>query len=162
MSRLTIKDEQGWGVKGMPWSSLYPGSTITLDIWDKLYDIIRKLMEYEDAGLDPDQVSEMDKLYLEKCREVNELKEKAKSENDGWIPVEIRLPDPDEYVLVSFENSSIPMIGWYTVDDDDSGTFRIGGKEESFVQHDLFVNAWMPLPESYKPARLVDADNQTT
>lgn len=148
---MTIKDEQGnWGVKGMPWSSLHPGSTITLDIWDKLYDAIEKLMEYEDTGLDPEQIREMDELYLEKCREVNELEGELKLGNAGCIPVEKRLPDPDEYVLVSFENFSLPMIGRYTVDDDDSGTFRIGDEEESFVQHDLFVNAWMPLPAAYQ------------
>ena len=65
--------------------------------------------------------------------------------------MEERLPDPDEYVLVSFENFSLPMIGRYTVDDDDSGTFRIGDDDDSFAQHDLFVNAWMPLPEPYRP-----------
>lgn len=64
--------------------------------------------------------------------------------------MEERLPDPDEYVLVSFENFSLPMIGRYTVDDDDSGTFRIGDDDDSFVKHDLFVNAWMPLPEPYR------------
>ena len=42
------------------------------------------------------------------------------------------------------------MIGRYTVDDDDGGTFRVGDEDESFVEHDLYVNAWMPLPEPYK------------
>ncbi len=67
-----------------------------------------------------------------------------------WIPVSERLPDVDEYIIVSFENFSVPMIGRYTVDDDDSGTFRIGDEDESFVENDLYVIAWMPLPEPYK------------
>ena len=40
--------------------------------------------------------------------------------------------------------------GWIPVDDDDGGTFRVGDEDESFVDHDLYVNAWMPLPEPYK------------
>lgn len=42
------------------------------------------------------------------------------------------------------------MIGRYTVYDDDSGIFRVGDTDESFVENDLFVNAWMPLPELWK------------
>ena len=66
-----------------------------------------------------------------------------------WIPTTERLPDVDKYILVSFENFSLPMIGRYTVDDNDSGTFRVGDEDDSFIQHDLYVNAWMPLPEAY-------------
>lgn len=68
----------------------------------------------------------------------------------GWIPLDERLPDPDEHVLLSFENCSEPIIGRYTVDDDDGGTFRIGDEDKSFIEYDLFVNAWMPLPESMR------------
>lgn len=69
---------------------------------------------------------------------------------NSWIPVSERLPDVDECILVSFENFSIPMIGRYTVDDEGSGTFRVGVEDESFVENDLYVNAWMPLPEPYR------------
>ena len=75
--------------------------------------------------------------------------EQDEKEN-GWILVDERLPDPDEHILVSFFNFSLPMIGRYTVDDDDGGTFRVGDEDESFCEHDLYVNAWMPLPEPYK------------
>lgn len=71
------------------------------------------------------------------------------SMNNYWIPVDEKLPDPDTLILVSFENFSVPMIGRYTVDDDDGGTFRIGDEDETFVEHYLFVNAWMPLPKCY-------------
>ena len=42
------------------------------------------------------------------------------------------------------------MIGIYTVDDDDGGTFRISDEDDSFLEHDLYVNAWMELPKCYK------------
>lgn len=69
---------------------------------------------------------------------------------NGWIPVSERLPDPDKYILVSFENFPIPMIGIYTVDDDDGGAFRISDEDDSFLEHGLYVDAWMELPKRYK------------
>lgn len=71
-------------------------------------------------------------------------------EKSRWISVDEKLPDPDELILLSFENFTVPMIGRYTVDDDDSGTFRVGDTDESFVENDLYVNAWMPLLEPWK------------
>ncbi len=71
-------------------------------------------------------------------------------ESAGWIPIDERLPDPDKLILVSFENFSLPMIGRYTVDDDDGGTFKVGDEDESFCEHDLYVNAWMELPKCYE------------
>ena len=33
-----------------------------------------KLVQYEYLGLTPDQIREVDRLYLEKCKEVSELR----------------------------------------------------------------------------------------
>lgn len=159
MSRLTIKDEQGWGVKGMPWSSLYPGSTITLDIWDKLYDAIKKLMEYEDTGLDPEDVKRLDD-FPQTAIVLGKLNKEQRKHR--WIPVEEQLPEDEDYILLSFSNFSVPLVGRYEADEDGGGAYYVGDDETSCVRHGLFVNAWMPLPESYQPARLADADNQTT
>jgi hypothetical protein len=75
MSRLTEKDKIGnWSVKGLPWSDLNIGATITKEIREKLYGALCKLKDYEDTGLDPEQVYAIDELYLGKCKEVNELK----------------------------------------------------------------------------------------
>lgn len=87
-------------------------------------------------------------IHCETEEEQKEVIERLKATN--WIPVDEKLPDPDKYILVSFFNSSIPMIGRYTVDDNDGGTFRMGDEDESFGEHDLYVNAWMPLPKCYK------------
>lgn len=84
------------------------------------------------------------KKTYEKVEAIGHLK------STNWIPVEEKLPDPDKYILVSFFNSSIPMIGRYTVDDNDGGTFRVGDEDDSFGEHGLYVNAWMPLPEPYE------------
>ena len=66
-----------------------------------------------------------------------------------WIPVEERLPELGEYVLISFSNFSVPAIGRYD-EDEEGGAWFIGDETESLVSQDMFVNAWMPLPEPYR------------
>lgn len=87
-------------------------------------------------------------VYLEELLKYRKLLEEGYFVN--WIPVEEQLPEPDRYILVLFENFGMAMVGRYTVDDDDGGTFRIGDEDDSFSQHDLYVNAWMYLPKYYE------------
>lgn len=72
--------------------------------------------------------------------------------NNGWIPVKERLPEDDKYILLSFENFSLPMVGRYD-GDAEGGAFYLGdcGEEDTCISMDLLVNAWMPLPEPYRP-----------
>ena len=70
--------------------------------------------------------------------------------NDGWIPVEEKVPDSGIYIFLSFTNFTLPMIGRYEKDSD-GGAFYIGDEEETCVSQDLYVNAWRPLPDPYRP-----------
>lgn len=74
--------------------------------------------------------------------------------NDGWIPVKERLPETDDYILLSFSNFSLPMVGRYE-EDSGGGAFYLGDcdEEDTCISQDLFVNAWMPLPEPYQDGR---------
>lgn len=105
---------------------------------NKKEELVSRMAEYEDTGLTPQEI------YSLKAGTI------LKSMGRAWIPMGERLPKEEEYVLVSFENFSLAMVGRFDVDKDGSGTFMIGDQDESFLQHDLFVNAWMPLPEPYK------------
>lgn len=67
-----------------------------------------------------------------------------------WIPIEEKNPENDDYILMSFENFSLPAIGRY-MEDSDGGMFCLGDDDESCTVIGLFVNAWMPLPKQYKP-----------
>lgn len=79
------------------------------------------------------------------------MKSMAKKPEFGrWIPVGERLPDSDEYILLSFDNFTLPDIGRYEVGSDLSGAFYPGDDDKSYVSYGLFVNAWMPLPERYE------------
>ena len=63
--------------------------------------------------------------------------------------MEEELPGTDDYILMSFDNFSVPMVGRY----DECGTggaFYVGDDEKSCSSHGVFVNAWQPLPEPYR------------
>lgn len=105
------------------------------------HDSMKKLVDDHQMVLASD--------VLEMIEQLKDDLEQDEKEN-GFIPVDEKLPDPDKYILVSFENFPIPMIGIYTVDDDDGGTFRISDEDDSFLEHDLYVNAWTELPEPYR------------
>ena len=75
--------------------------------------------------------------------------EQDEKEN-GWIPVSERLPETDDYILLSFANYSIPIIGRCERDKDGNGSFYAGDDLISCLGNDLYVNAWMELPERYR------------
>lgn len=95
-------------------------------------DLVARLAEYEDTGLATVEVL------------------KLKQNTVQWIPIEERMPEPESYILVSFENCIIPDIATYRVDDDGSGEFYPGDEDYTYLSVGLFVNAWMPLPELYR------------
>lgn len=101
-------------------------------------EIIKKLADYEDTGMTPEQVIEMQMDWVA-----------MKAAYPKWIPVTERLPEDESYVLVSFENCSDTDIARYE-ENEESGVFYPGDDECTYMQYGLFVNAWMPLPERYK------------
>ena len=58
-------------------------------------------------------------------------------------------PEDDSCILLSFANFSIPLVGRYE-EDDEGGTYYVGDDDKPCTASDLYVNVWMPLPESYK------------
>lgn len=70
----------------------------------------------------------------------------------GWREINEELPDPGEYVLVSFENEGVtlPDIATYEVDKQGNGAFYPSDCKATYASVGVFVNAWMPLPKPYK------------
>lgn len=105
---------------------------------NKLAEAMEKLAEFEEK---------------EKCGEWIDAIELAKIaialQSQKWIPCSERLPEDENYILVSFENSTMPDIARYE-GNDEGGTFYPGDDEKSYSSYGFFVNAWMPLPEPYK------------
>lgn len=81
---------------------------------------------------------------VEECREA--------VEREHWIPVEERLPEDESYILLSFANFSLPLVGRYE-QDEDGGAFYIGDEDTTCISQGVFVNAWMPLPDPYRPEK---------
>lgn len=157
--RLTETDDNGnYRLKGVEWKQIAPGVVLTKKIWEKLYRALWKLKDYEKTGLSPDQVSELQNETQEQARQMlervarlsDEIERMKGEERQQWIPVTEKLPEPETYILVSFDNFALPDIATYRVDDDGSGAFYVGDLDCTYLSVGLFVNAWMPLPEPYK------------
>ena len=114
-------------------------ATMAHDVRKRLED----LKPYEDTGLTPEKIMK--------------LKERM---NDGWIPVQDKLPEDDVDVLITYadiddENYTDICITTY-------GYAYLGGNKLDFKEwrspFEYFrsnhkVIAWQPLPEPYRPER---------
>ena len=89
--------------------------------------------------------------YLDVALEDREKYFELVERESDWIPCSERLPEDESYILVSFENSTMPDIARYE-ENDEGGTFYPGDDEKSYSSYGFFVNAWMPLPEPYREA----------
>ena len=74
-----------------------------------------------------------------------------------WIPLEEKTPENGEHVLLSFANEKQkPLVGTWKVDDEGGSSYDpFTGR--TYASLGYFVNAWMPLPEPYKPEDIKEA-----
>ena len=72
-----------------------------------------------------------------------------------WIPITERLPETNDYILISFSNYILPDIGRYEIDAEGNGAFYPGDGAMSYASIGVFVNAWMPLPQTWKEKQYV-------
>ena len=149
MNRLTQRNEQGrWSLQGFSWDELHSGAVISPRLAEALYGALCKLKDYEDTGLSPQDVERINDF--EKTNTAQLLKKLAELKSKHrWIPVEERLPEGKDYILLSFENFSIPLVGRYE-EDTEGGAFYAGDDEDSCASQGLYVNAWRTLPEPYR------------
>ena len=83
--------------------------------------------------------SNLSKRYM--AAEIRDKVNKIQTDNDGWIPVEERLPEePGRYNVTFRSDGSVHEIGygWYDL------------YSATYFSDDAIL-AWRPLPESYKP-----------
>ena len=70
--------------------------------------------------------------------------------NDGWIPVDERLPEAGEHVLVSFKSDGfLPAMA--IISEKLRWNMLQGAKGFDDVTEDVI--AWRPLPEPYRPKK---------
>lgn len=118
-------------------------------------EFIKKLIERLKEVPTEYRHEEYNNAIWDVIRFINQLAEeygdvKNSLTSDGWISVDERFPDTDKYILLSFANFSLPLVGRWE-EDEAGGAFYIGDEMETCVSQDIFVNAWQPLPEPYQP-----------
>ena len=114
-----------------------------IHIKDRLIQLKNELEDTEnEAYFSKNNISKIVELLL------TDLEQDEKE--NGWIPVNERLPETDDYILLSFSNYPIPLVGRYEKDKDGGGNFYVGDDLISCLGNDLFVNAWMELPKRYE------------
>lgn len=155
MNRLTEKDDQGnWRVKGIRWEQLREGQVITAELREKLYGALWKLMEYEDTGMDPEEVERLNDF--EKTQSY-ELLKKLHDERDKhrWIPVTERLPKDEQEVWVSTKTGSVCLAMYHK-------SYGICERSVFLLNFGILqvddVTAWQPSnsPDAYVPAAAQD------
>ena len=119
MNRLTQKRVNG--IKTGYWST------------SKKDDLVARLAEYEDTGLEPAEVLQLKKNTVQ------------------WIPVAERMPERNKSVLLCMKsrpsrNGMCMQKGSY-----DNGFWFVQGAAgyESLATFEFHVLAWMPLPDPY-------------
>ena len=125
MERLTIPDEKiEGGVKRTVIDSREVKKNAMTIYW--------ALKKYEDTGLTPTEII-------------------RKHMNDGWIPVEERLPK----VAGDIDDDNCPEFN-VTIDGADKATTLKCSSDGTFFDDNGYVYpviAWRPLPEPYRPER---------
>ena len=153
MNRLTKRDEYDGEAYFPNWSQrprTYLG------------EVCEKLASYEDTGLTPEQIREIDRLYSEKCRDLADERKKHE-----WIPCSKRLPEERESIFAKFKGTDKWRSAMFekmsdnvniTVEFED-GTrmsmkgYTVDGKWKPDTAVKCKVIAWQPLPEPYNPER---------
>ena len=117
--------------------------------FEKILERLEVLIEesYYEATEGSHNAGIRNNAYHEVRRIVQEVAEEYK---DGWVPIDEKLPPDDSYILLSFSNYSVPIVGRYEEDEDGGGNFFAGDEDKPLISQDLFVNAWMPLPKPYE------------
>ncbi len=127
---------------------------------------VGQMLEHYMSDLTPQQIKDMQFCLQEKSRECaelrRELQEIKNQKNDRWIPVEERLPEDNKYILLSFSNFGLQIVGRYDKDEEGNGAFYIGDcdEQDTCIANDLYVNAWRPLPDPYYPERSDNHDGE--
>lgn len=111
-------------------------------------DVVYALKEYLKSLIDKG-VRDCD--ITEFCVDLKQIVQGV-PEREEWISVDNELPSDDRLVLMSFSNFTLPVVGRYEQQEDGSGNWYIGDcdEEDTCLANDLFVNAWMELPERYE------------
>ena len=141
MKRLTEADRIGnWRLKGMDWEDIAPGAAITKKLNQRLYGALCKLRDYENTGLDPEEVNELNDFdqnqSMKLLKKLNEEQNKHR-----WIPVGERMPAENGTYICTLNGE---LVG-----EEEPFTGMCGITDGEWDETECVI-AWMPLPEPYR------------
>ena len=109
------------------------------------FDVFGTSDDYISVGWVKDTICKY--LSCENNSEITRLSQN----NDGWIPVEERLPE-NEHSVLTCGNPGWIDVGWFV-----QGVWRTGFSAAEITNE---VVAWRPLPDPYRPEREVSCDER--
>lgn len=116
---------------------------------------VGQMIEHYMSDLTPQQIKDMQFCLREKSRECAELRrelQKLKNKkNDGWIPVEERLPEASRKIE---EDADCPEYNVTIQGAEKSTTLKYSPADSTWFDDSGFIYpvvAWQPLPETYRP-----------
>ena len=112
------------------------------DDCDYMGEICEKLASYEDTGLTPEQIREIDRLYSEKCRDLADERKKHE-----WILCSERLPEESGKYEVTASDAG-RLISTQAKWQPKLKSWNLSGAMAYWK-----ITAWRPLPEPYNPER---------
>ena len=120
MKRLTQKRVNG--IKTGYWSA------------SKKDELVARLAEYEETGLEPEEVLQLKKNTVQ------------------WIPVAERMPERNKSVLLCMKSRTLRTSMCIQTGSYDNGFWFVQGAAgyETLATFEFHVLAWMPLPEPYR------------
>lgn len=99
--RLTeVKKNGEWALKGVRWEELCAGKVITEDLRQKVYGALCKLRDYENTGLSPEEVEQVNDFSESQAMRLMK-KLQREQEKYRWIPVTERLPEEGGWMQVT-------------------------------------------------------------
>lgn len=105
----------------------------------ELYEYLKK---YEETGITPERIIEIDKLFAEKCRELADERKKHE-----WIPCSKRLPEESgKYEVTALDAGRliVTQVKWQPK----LKSWNLTGAMAYWK-----ITAWRPLPEPYNQER---------
>lgn len=122
------------------------GNTNTQSVLERVHEII------EPCAKAARTLSELEALLF---RENGQETTRSSRDHDGWIPVEERLPEPYQQVLISmYNNLTYVTVGHY------SAYERKWHAKKWISDWGVDVKAWRPLPEPYRPEQTKEGERR--
>ena len=116
---------------------------------------LEKILEEIDREVEEYMEIDFRDEYNAGIKDMAKMAEKIirKHMNDGWIPVDERLPENNKLVLVWARSTARGADEW-SLGSYDNGFWALGSWGGSLVfPSQLEAVAWRPLPEPYRPER---------